>query len=86
MRLKPGQTIEHANAALRSVQPQIRAAVVPRLTGDPAFAARYLTHPLTLETAAAGASRLRRQFETPLFAMIVAVGHRAGSRRWACPC
>ncbi len=74
VRLKPGQTIEHANAALRSVQPQIRAAVVPRLTGDPAFAARYLTHPLTLETAAAGASRLRRQFETPLFAMIVAVG------------
>ena len=74
VRLKPGQTIEHANAALRSVQPQIRAAVVPRFTGDPAFAARYLTHPLTLETAAAGASRLRRQFETPLFAMIVAVG------------
>jgi putative ABC transport system permease protein len=74
VRLKPGQTIEHANAALRSVQPQIRAAVVPRLIGDPAFAARYLTHPLTLETAAAGASRLRRQFETPLFAMIVAVG------------
>ena len=74
VRLKLGQTIEHANAALRSVQPQIRAAVVPRLTGDPAFAARYLTHPLTLETAAAGASRLRRQFETPLFAMIVAVG------------
>ena len=86
VRLKPGQTIEHANAALRSVQLQIRAAVVPRLTGDPAFAARYLTHPLTLETAAAGASRLRRQFETPLFAMIVAVGHRAGSRRWAYPC
>src|SRR5262245_12013183 len=74
VRLKPTQTIEHANAALRSVQPQIRAAVVPRLTGDPAFAARYMTRPLTLEPAAAGASRLRRQFETPLFVMVVAVG------------
>ena len=43
VRLKPGQTIEHANAALRSVQPQIRAAVLPGLRGSPAFAARYLT-------------------------------------------
>ena len=74
VRLKPGQTIEHANAALRGVQPQIRAAVLPGLRGDPAFAARYLTDPLTLAPAAAGASRLRTQFETPLFAMVVAVG------------
>jgi predicted permease len=74
VRLKPGQTLEHANAALRSVQPQIRAAVVPGLRGDPAYAARYLKRPLTLASAAAGASRLRRQFETPLFAMVVAVG------------
>jgi predicted permease len=72
-RLKPGQTIEHANAALRAVQSQIRASVVPRLQGDPAFAARYLTRPLTFEPAAAGASRLRRQFATPLVAMIIAV-------------
>ena len=74
VRLKPGQTIERANAALRGVQPQIRAAVVPNLRGDPAYAARYLTGPLTLAPAAAGASRLRTRFETPLFAMIVAVG------------
>ena len=56
VRLKPGQTIERANAALRGVQPQIRAAVVPNLRGDPAYAARYLTGPLTLAPAAAGAS------------------------------
>ena len=74
VRLRPGQTIEHTNAALRSVQPQIRATVVPGLRADPAFVARYLTQPLTLVPAAAGASRLRRQFETPLFAMVVAVG------------
>jgi predicted permease len=74
VRLKAGQTIEQANAALRGVQPQIRDAVLPGLREEPAFAARYLTGPLTLTPAAAGASRLRRQFETPLFAMVVAVG------------
>jgi putative ABC transport system permease protein len=74
VRLKPGQTIEHANTALRSVQPQIRAAVLPGLRANPAFAARYLTDLLALAPAAAGASRLRTQFGTPLFAMVVAVG------------
>jgi putative ABC transport system permease protein len=74
VRLKHGQTIEHANAALRSVQSQIRDAVLPGLRASPAFAARYLTDRLTLAPAAAGASQLRRQFGTPLFAMVVAVG------------
>jgi putative ABC transport system permease protein len=74
VRLKPGQTVEHANAQLRTVQSQIREAVLPGLRGNPAFAARYLTDPLTLVPAAAGASRLRRQYGTPLFAMVVAVG------------
>jgi putative ABC transport system permease protein len=74
VRLKPGQTIEHATAALRSVQSQIRDAVLPGLRASPAFAARYLTDPLTLSPAGAGASGLRRQFGTPLFAMVVAVG------------
>jgi putative ABC transport system permease protein len=74
VRLKPSQIVEHANAALRSVQPQIRAAVLPGLRGNPAFAARYLADPLALAPAAAGASRLRSQFGTPLFAMVVAVG------------
>ena len=74
VRLKPGQTLEGANAALRGVQPQIRGAVVPGMRANPAFAARYMTDPLTLAPAAAGNSRLRRQFETPLFAMVVAVG------------
>jgi len=74
VRLKPGQTIEQANAVLRGVQPQIRAAVLPGLRGNAAFAARYLADPLALAPAAAGASRLRRQFGTPLFAMVVAVG------------
>ena len=74
VRLKPGQTVEAANARLRSVQSQIRDAVLPGLRGSPAFAARYLTDPLSLAPAAAGASRLQRQYGTPLFAMVVAVG------------
>jgi putative ABC transport system permease protein len=75
VRREPDQTIEQASAALRSVQAQIRAAVVPDMQRrNPAFAARYMTDPLTFTPAAAGASGLRRQFATPLFAMVVAVG------------
>jgi putative ABC transport system permease protein len=74
VRLKPGQTVERANVQLRGVQSQIRDAVLPGLHGSPAFAARYLTDPLTLAPAAAGASGLRRRYGTPLFAMVVAVG------------
>jgi putative ABC transport system permease protein len=63
VRLKPGQRIEHANAALRVAQPQI-------IEG----ATRTLSAPLTLAPAATGNSSLRGRFETPLFAMVVAVG------------
>ncbi|MGH9162805.1 MAG: ABC transporter permease [Vicinamibacteraceae bacterium] len=72
VRLKPGQSLEQANATLRGVQPQIRAATVTGVVG--ARAARYLTNPLTLASATTGKSSLRTQFETPLFAMVVAVG------------
>jgi predicted permease len=72
VKLKPGQSLEQANAALRGVQPQIRAATVSGVAKT--RAARYLTRPLTLASVATGNSLLRRQFETPLFAMVVAVG------------
>ncbi len=72
VRLKSGQSLEGANAALRGVQPQIRAATVTGVVGP--RAARYLTRPLTLALAATGNSSLRREFVTPLFAMVVAVG------------
>lgn len=72
VRLKPGQSLEQANAALRGVQPQIRAATVSGAAA--ARAARYLTRPLTLVNAATGKSSLRSEFEKPLIAMIVAVG------------
>ncbi len=71
-RLKPDQTAEHATAALRGVQPQIRAATMPDWPEE--RRASYLDAPFTLVPAATGTSELRRRFETPLFAMVVAVG------------
>ena len=62
VRLKPGQTLEQANAALRVLQGQITEG-----------ASRQL-QPFTLVAAATGNSSLRRRFETPLLAMVVAVG------------
>ena len=62
VRLKPGQSLEQANAALRVIQAQITEG-----------ASRQL-QPFTLVAAATGNSSLRRRFETPLLAMVVAVG------------
>ena len=62
VRLKPGQTLEQANAALRVLQAQITEG-----------ASRQL-QPFTLVAAATGNSSLRTRFATPLFAMVVAVG------------
>jgi predicted permease len=65
VRLNPGQSLEQANAALRTVQPQIV---------ETATVSRQRSEPLTLVSAATGNSSLRGRFETPLFAMVVAVG------------
>ncbi len=62
VRLKPGQSLEQANAALRVLQAQITEG-----------ASRQLK-PFTLVAAATGNSSLRSRFETPLLAMVVAVG------------
>ena len=63
VRLKPGQSLEQANAALRAAQPQIVEG-----------ATWLVSDPLTLAPAATGNSPLRTRFETPLYAMVVAVG------------
>ena len=65
VRLKPGQSLEQANAALRAAQPQIVESTTRAETRE---------QPLTLVPAATGHSSLRTRFETPLFAMVVAVG------------
>jgi putative ABC transport system permease protein len=71
-RLAPEQSLEDANAALRAVQPAIRAATLP--DWPPPMQATYLSEAFTLVPAATGRSPLRARFETPLRAMVVAVG------------
>jgi len=61
-RLKRGQSLEQANAALRVIQTRITEG-----------ASRQI-QPFTLVAAATGNSSLRNRFERPLLAMVVAVG------------
>ena len=63
VRLKPGPGLELANAGLAAARPEILRT-----------ATRDRNEPLTLAPAAGGRSSLRDRFETPLFAMVVAVG------------
>jgi predicted permease len=62
VRLKPGQSLEQANATLRAIQAQITEG-----------ASRQI-QPFALAPAATGNSSLRNRFETPLLAMVIAVG------------
>ncbi|AMY07066.1 Macrolide export ATP-binding/permease protein MacB [Luteitalea pratensis] len=71
LRLKPGQHLSQANAALRAVQPHIRQATLPEW--PEAMLAKYLTEPFELVSAETGRSTLRDRFATPLTAMLVAV-------------
>ena len=64
VRLRPGRGLEQTNAALRAAQPQIIEGATWARASEP----------LTLAPAATGHSSLRTRFETPLFAMVVAVG------------
>jgi putative ABC transport system permease protein len=73
VRLKPGQTVDQANAALRGIQPQIREATIPEMFTPP-MQATYLTDPFTLTPAASGRSGLRTQFQHPLIMMMIVVG------------
>jgi putative ABC transport system permease protein len=67
VRLRSGDSVERANVALRTVQPQVLESAT---RSNPS----RLKEPLTLAPAATGRSPLRGQFETPLSAMAVAVG------------
>ena len=82
VRLKPGQSAEAATSLLRSVQPQIRAALVPATLAPEAQAPAvrqladqvFLKNPFTLAPASMGTSQLRRRYERPLLATLVIVG------------
>jgi putative ABC transport system permease protein len=68
LRLKPGTSLASATAALRAVQPQVRAGSLPQQ-----FQSTFLKDPFVLEPAGAGTSTLRERFERPLVAILAVV-------------
>ena len=72
-RLRTGQTLDAATAALRSVQPAVRAATIPQRWGA-TDRANYLTGPFVLEPASAGRSEVRTQYRRPLLVLMGMVG------------
>jgi predicted permease len=72
LRLKPGQPIETATAALRGVQAQIRESAMP-LDWLPRLQAGFLKDPFTLAPAASGTSGLRTRYQRPLLTILVVV-------------
>jgi predicted permease len=74
-RLKDGQTVESAQAALRGAQPQIREATMPATSGtiDQARWARYFAAPMGLQTAAEGTSAMRPRYREPILAIMTVV-------------
>jgi putative ABC transport system permease protein len=63
-RLKQGQSLDAATAALRGIQPHVREATLE--PWDTQVAERFLTAPFTAVPAATGYSTLRRSYERPL--------------------
>jgi putative ABC transport system permease protein len=71
VRLKPGQRLDEATAALRGMQPQIRAAAIGHVF--PRSRTEFLKDPLTLVPAASGTSALRQRYERPLLILFAVV-------------
>jgi putative ABC transport system permease protein len=68
-RLKPGQTMDGAIAALRNAQPQLRAATIPE-NYKPQQVANYLKEPFNARSAANGPNPLGLGFRQPLFVLM----------------
>ena len=71
-RLKPGQTVEQATAALRGVQPQIRQATLPS-NWPPEELARYLGGGFTLVPSGSGPAVVRDRYQRPLLTIMAVV-------------
>jgi len=68
LRLTPRTQLQSATAALRAMQPQVRAAAMPALPQP-----QFLSDAFELEAVANGTSRLRERFERPLVALLIIV-------------
>src|SRR6185369_3088104 len=71
-RLKPGDSIEHATAALRAIQPQLREATLPT-NYRPQDLPNYLKDPFALRAAANGPNSLGRSYRQPLLIIMTVV-------------
>jgi predicted permease len=71
-RLKPGQTIDAASAAIRSIQPAIRQATLSTQL-PPSMREAYLRDPMIVVSAATGRSSLRARYRDPIALVMAGV-------------
>ena len=72
-RLKPGLTIQQANAQLKAISPQVMTDSLPAsYRAD--NAKKYLANKLTVTSGATGVSQLRKQYEDPLWILLATTG------------
>jgi putative ABC transport system permease protein len=72
-RLKPGWSVERANAHVQALSPGIMRATLPA-TYRPDQAKRYLENKLIATQGGSGVSGLRRQYERPLWLLLAITG------------
>ena len=72
-RLKPGWTVERANAHMQTLAPGIMEVTLPP-TYLPDTAKRYLANKLVVGAGGSGISGLRRQYERPLWLLMATTG------------
>jgi predicted permease len=72
-RLKPGWTIERANAYFQTLSPSIMEATLPP-TYRPDDAKLYLANKLTVTAGGTGVSGLRQDYENPLWMLLATTG------------
>ncbi len=72
-RLKPGWTVERANAHLRALSPGIMRATLPP-TYKSETAKQYLANKLEATDGGTGVSGLRREYESPLWLLMATTG------------
>jgi len=72
-RLKPGWTVERANAQLQAISPASMRETLPDSYRSE-YAQKYLANKLSVTSGATGVSNLRRQYSDPLWILLAITG------------